>query len=71
VVLCTDGVFEALDQNGDAFGWERLRQAVAAPSAGAVDLHARLTAALDRHVDDEPVSDDRTLVVFERRAGAG
>ena len=67
LVLFSDGLFEALDGRGSAFGWDRLRAEVAA-SSSAVDAHDRLRAALDRHVGQEPLSDDLTLVVVERLA---
>jgi len=66
VLVATDGLFEALDGKQEAFGWERLRREVAAPAAGATALHDRLREAVDRHCGDEPPSDDRTIVVFER-----
>jgi hypothetical protein len=65
MVLFTDGLFEALDASGDAFGYDRLRRELAA-SSGALDAHDRLRAAHRAHVGDEPLSDDLTLVVVER-----
>ena len=66
LVVVTDGVFEAVGANGEAFGWERLRQLVARGPGSAAQLHAALRSALDQHVGAEPLSDDRTLVVIER-----
>lgn len=65
MVLFTDGLFEALDAAGDAFGYDRLRREMAA-SSGALDAHDRLRAAHRAHVGDEPLSDDLTVVVVER-----
>jgi len=65
-VVCTDGVFEAIDSGGNAFSWERLRQTIAAAGGDATSVHDRLRDAIDRHAGDEPPSDDRTLVVAER-----
>jgi len=64
--LVTDGVFEAIGANGEAFGWERLRRTVAAATAGAQPAHEALRGALDSHVGREALSDDRTIVVLER-----
>jgi len=66
LILVTDGVFEAIGSGGDAFGWERLRQCVAASEQGAQQAHDRLRAALDAHVGREELSDDRTLVAIQR-----
>lgn len=66
MVIATDGLFEALDADERAFGWERLRQEVARPDGGAQAVHDRLRDAVERHAGDEPASDDRTLVVLER-----
>jgi hypothetical protein len=68
LVVSTDGLFEALDERQEAFGWDRLRRAIAAPPAGALAVHDRLRAEIDRHVGAAPVSDDRTIVVVERLA---
>lgn len=66
LVIATDGLFEALDGAQQAFGWERLRQEIARPAAGARQLHDRLRDAVERHVGDAATSDDRTIVVLER-----
>ncbi len=68
LVICTDGVFEAPNADGDAFGWDRLREVIASSPDGAAPTLARVREALRGHVGDEPPSDDRTLVVVERLA---
>jgi hypothetical protein len=70
LVITTDGLFEALDPEGETFGWERLRALVGADTGGAEDLHARLRTALKGHAADAPASDDCTIVVAERQAPA-
>jgi hypothetical protein len=70
LVLATDGLFEALDSEQHSFGWDRLRDEVARPAAGAAALHDRLREAVDRHGGDAPPSDDRTIVVVERLPAA-
>jgi serine phosphatase RsbU (regulator of sigma subunit) len=66
VVLSTDGLFEAIGAGKETFGWDRLRQTVARADGGAIAVHDRLRDEIVRHVGDEPVSDDRTIVVVER-----
>lgn len=66
LLASTDGVFEAQGGAGEAFGWERLRQAVSAAPGSAQAAHDRVRAALDAHAAGEPLSDDQTLVVVER-----
>jgi len=65
LVLFSDGLFEAVDRAGQAFGFERLRAELAS-APGAAEAHARIQAALARHVGEEPLADDLTLVVVER-----
>lgn len=65
LVLFSDGLFEAVDHAGQAFGFERLRAELAS-ATGASEAHARIQAAFARHVGEEPLADDLTLVVVER-----
>jgi len=65
LLLFTDGLFEGLGGSGDAFGFDRLRGALAA-SSGAADAHARLIAAFREHAGAEALADDMTLLAVER-----
>jgi hypothetical protein len=66
LLLTTDGLVEALDAEQRAFGFEGL--AAAAAGAGSAQVvHDRVLAAFDRHLAGQPLSDDLTLVVVERR----
>ncbi len=65
LVLFTDGLPEALGTGGQAFGFRRLRELVTQPGDPAA-VHQRILAAFDRHVGDEPLTDDLTLVVCDR-----
>lgn len=68
LVLYTDGLPEAIDPEGRAFGFERLSGLIAqGGDAGAV--HDRIATALDRHVAGGPLTDDVSVVVVERSAG--
>jgi hypothetical protein len=68
VLLYTDGVVETLEPGGDSYGFERLRQGLA-PGGASQAIHDRLLRELDRFRGDEPVYDDRSLVVVTRGAG--
>ncbi|MEO8275724.1 MAG: PP2C family protein-serine/threonine phosphatase [Thermoanaerobaculia bacterium] len=65
LLLFTDGLFEAIDRTGQAFGFERLREALS-DGGGATEIHDRLLARVEGHVGAEPLADDLTLVVIER-----
>ncbi len=66
LVLYTDGLVEAAPgETAEAFGFERLRSAVA--KGGPVELiHAAILEAFDRHMKDEPLRDDLSLLVLAR-----
>ena len=66
LVLYTDGLAEAIDaQAGEAFGYERI-EALAKIGGSPQALHDDILRAFDRHVGDEPLRDDLTLVVVAR-----
>jgi hypothetical protein len=66
LLVYTDGLPEAVDgPNGNAFGFDRLRRLLAAAGSPAV-LHDRILIDFDRHVANEPLADDLTLVVLAR-----
>lgn len=67
LVLYTDGLVETLGRDGSSFGHDRLRAAVA-PGGGAAAVQARVLAAFDSHLGDEPLGDDLSLVVIEHAA---
>src|SRR5690606_38473860 len=67
VLFYTDGVTEALNEDYDEFGLERLR--LAASSAINGDAHAvmnAITTAVRDFAGDTPQTDDVTLVVMKR-----
>lgn len=65
LLLFSDGLFEGVDRAGQAFGFERLRAALAAGGAAARS-HDAILAAFERHVGGESLADDLTVVVVER-----
>ena len=66
LLLYTDGLPEAVDgPDGEAFGFDRLKELLAKAGSPAV-LHDRILIDFDRHVANEPLADDLTLVVLAR-----
>jgi len=65
LTLYTDGLPEATDRQGNAFGYERLRN-LAAAAGGPQQVHDRLLGAFRSFVGDEPLRDDACLVVLSR-----
>ena len=66
LLLYTDGVVETLDAAGESFGFERLRKGLA-PGGSSNAIHDRVLRELDRFRGEEPVYDDRSLVVINRK----
>ena len=66
LVLYSDGLPEAVGgEADDSFGFDRLRRLLADPGS-ARQLHDKIRAAIDRHLEDRPLTDDLTLVVIDR-----
>jgi sigma-B regulation protein RsbU (phosphoserine phosphatase) len=67
LVLCSDGLFEALDRNGNAYGFERAREVVRAMGhRPAVEILDALLNDCRRHLGAEAAPDDVTVVVVKR-----
>lgn len=65
LLLYTDGVVETLDVSGESFGFDRLRSVLAAGGSSR-SVHDRVIQELEQFRGDEPVLDDRSLVVVTR-----
>jgi serine phosphatase RsbU (regulator of sigma subunit) len=72
VVWLSDGLIEAVDETGEPFGYDAVLEALAGGQTGqdATDVRDRLLAAIGRHVEGRPPSDDRTLVVMRYRSSS-
>ena len=70
LVLFSDGLFEGVDRGGQAFGFDRLRGALARTGA-ARTAHEQILAGFAGHVGSAPLADDLTLVVVERLPAGG
>ncbi len=67
LVLCSDGLFEALDRNGDAYGFPRAREVLRAMGhRPAVEIVDALLNDCRRHLGAEKAPDDVTVVVVKR-----
>lgn len=68
LVLFTDGLPESVNgPNGDAFGFQKIKQLLA--TVGSPDrVHDRILLAFDQHIGHEPLTDDLTLVVVSKNA---
>lgn len=65
LIMYTDGVPEALDEQGNAFGFARLRSLVES-GGGVAEVHDRAIAALERFTEGARQLDDRSIVVIAR-----
>ena len=66
VVLYTDGISEAMDESGDLFGFERLKQSLSGKEQTAPEIGRKLLEDVKAFVGDQPQSDDMCLVCFGR-----
>jgi phosphoserine phosphatase RsbU/P len=63
LVLCTDGVLEAITLEGEQFGGDRLEACLADAGGRASDIADAIQRTLRKHVGEAPQYDDLTLIV--------
>jgi len=69
LVLLSDGIYDAVNAAGEAFGEERVEQLVATHHAGsAAALSAALLDAVQAFAEGAPQEDDITVVLVKREA---
>jgi hypothetical protein len=61
----TDGLAEAVDSSGSAFGYDMISRLLAEGGA-PWSVHDRILAFFDHHIGGEPLRDDLTLMVMSR-----
>lgn len=67
ILLCSDGLFEALDRNGNAYGFDRVREVFQVMGhRPAIEIVDALLNDCRRHLGAEPAPDDVTVVVVKR-----
>ncbi len=67
LVVYSDGLVEALDDHGEALGYDGLKRSLTRHAAlPAAELLRALLADLDRHVGAHSLGDDLTVLVVER-----
>lgn len=67
LLLYSDGLVEALSDDGEPFGYERLQETIESVAGIAgVDLIERVHEALRLHSGETPPADDLTLLMIER-----
>jgi sigma-B regulation protein RsbU (phosphoserine phosphatase) len=66
LVLCTDGITEALDHELGCYGLERLAKVLEKPAGGIDEVGRRILADVEKHAAGQPRSDDVCLVCFRR-----
>jgi hypothetical protein len=67
-VLYTDGIPEAINEEGEAFGFDRLERSLE-PAGTPQQVHDRIITEVGRFEDRSEHDDDRSLVVIGRLAG--
>jgi len=66
LILFTDGMVDAMNSNGDAFGQTRIIDVVRRSSGSPEDVGNRLVQEIHRFVGQRPQTDDMCLVVVGR-----
>ncbi len=67
LLLCSDGLFEAVDRHGNAYGFDRPREVLQAMGhRPALEIVDALLNDCRRHLDAEQPLDDVTVVVVKR-----
>jgi len=69
VVLCTDGIVEAMDEHGEQFGLRRLQDIVAEQARAPVrELVRQVGAQVEAYYQGESPPDDLTILAVRRNA---
>lgn len=66
IVVCTDGVTEAMDHDSNCYGLEQLEVILAGPAPSAGEIGRRILADVERHVAGAAATDDICLVCVRR-----
>ncbi len=67
IVMCTDGVTEAMNHEATCYGLEQLEKVLAGAAPSAGDIGREILADVERHVAGAAVADDICLVCVRRQ----
>ncbi len=69
ILLSTDGLIEAKNDEGEQFGWERIENCLSAGDSDVESAKSRISFAVSQFVGECPQADDITLVLagFEEK----
>ena len=69
ILLSTDGLMEAKNDQGERFGWERIENSLSAGDSEVESAKSRISSSLSQFVGECPQADDITLVLvgFEEK----
>lgn len=66
LILCTEGILQAVNREGEPFGWDRLAQAILdAPRSGVHELRNEVLFQLEQFVGRKDFARDLTILVLE------
>lgn len=71
VVWLSDGLIEMVDGEGEPFGYEGIRKALATSHPDAAAARDSIVQAVARHAQGLPADDDQTLVAMRYRTASG
>jgi serine phosphatase RsbU (regulator of sigma subunit) len=67
LLVYSDGLTDAENPAGEMFGTERVQQIMrSACPGGAAELERRLLRAIQEFTQDQPLTDDITILIVER-----
>ena len=70
LLMCSDGVTETVDNEGNEFGLERLEQLIVSLAGQPpAEVQHRIEDDLEKHAAGARPSDDLTMIVLQREPG--
>ena len=68
LLLCTDGISEAMDHENNCYGLDQLKKILSGPATSAEEVGRRILGDVERHSAGQVRSDDMCLVCVSRVA---
>jgi sigma-B regulation protein RsbU (phosphoserine phosphatase) len=63
LLIGTDGIWEARNEQGEMFGKDRLRELIRGNASSAEQLATAIRRAMEQHVGNRPLADDVTFII--------